>query len=104
MLHYYCDCCHKEIKPPEVRFLIKLEMLAAAEPLVFTREEMEKDHRSELEHLVKIMEEHDPQDINDEVYVNYEFDLCSRCRRQFYHQFKRQIPLDFKATSKIKLD
>ena len=64
---------------------------------------LKKDHRAEMDALIRQMEKMDSDVLNDEVYVKYEFDLCGSCRKQMYGQFQEQLPLHFEQWEKSTL-
>jgi hypothetical protein len=64
------------------RFILKMEVYAAAAPIEFAREERERDHTEELNHLVEELAEADPGEIEDQTYRIMRFDLCRDCQRE----------------------
>jgi hypothetical protein len=42
-----------------------------------------EDTKKKIENLVKILKEKDPEELQEQVYVDYEFVLCKRCRDTF---------------------
>ena len=84
-----------EIRQPATRYSLKMELFAARENLYFTEADLKKDHRAEMDALIRRMEQMDSDELNDEVYVKYEFDLCGLCRKQIYGQFQERLPLNF---------
>ena len=96
MIQYLCDSCGKEIRQIHARFTLKMELFAARDNLYFTEADLQKDLRAELEKLIRQMEQMDPDQLTDEVYVRYEFDVCSECRKQLYKQLQQRLPLEFK--------
>ncbi len=93
MLTYYCDCCGAVISHPSKRYIMKVKMYASPEMPEFTQEDLEKDHLAEMDRLIRQMEEREAEDLNDEVYVEYEFDLCIPCRKIYYRRFQGYRPL-----------
>jgi len=84
MLHYSCDLCGKELLVNEdVRYVAKIEVYAAYDPLEITEEDLEKDHLEEISKLIKQMEHMDPQELEDQVYKCFRFDLCPDCHKKF---------------------
>ncbi len=84
MLHYSCDMCGKKLLVQEdVRYVVKIEAYAAADPLEITEEDLEKDHLEEISKLIKQLEQMDPQELEDQVYKSFRFDLCPECHRKF---------------------
>lgn len=103
MIQYFCDKCGMEICQPSTRYTLNLELFAARENLFFTEADLKKDHRAEMDELIRQMEKMDSDELNDEVYVKYEFDLCGSCRKQIYWQFQRELPLNFEKWEKSTL-
>ncbi len=95
MIQYLCDRCGKEIPPTQTRFSLHMQLFASKENLYFSESDLQKDLREEMAQLIRQMERMDPEQLNDEVYVRYEFDVCNACRKELYFQFRRQLPLDF---------
>jgi hypothetical protein len=95
MIQYLCDRCGREIPQTQTRFSLKMELFASKENLYFSESDLQKDLRAEMEQLIRQMEQMDLDQLNDEVYVKYEFDVCNACRKELYFQFRRRLPLDF---------
>lgn len=96
MLVYLCDRCGQEIKNAGARYTFKAELYAAKTPVVFTEEDRHRNFRQEIEDLIQQMESMNPDELNDDVYVNYQFDLCKSCRDTIYQKYKESQPLSFK--------
>jgi len=96
MLVYVCDRCGQEIKNAGTRYTFKAELYAAKTPVVFTEEDRHRNFRKEIEELIQQMETMNPDELNDEVYINYQFDLCKPCRDLLYQQFKGSRPLSIR--------
>ena len=95
MIQYLCDRCGMEIPQTQTRFSLKMELFASQENLYFSESDLQKDLRAEMDELIRQMEQMDPEQLNDEVYVRYEFDVCGSCRKQLYSQLRQRLPLDF---------
>lgn len=84
MISYTCDLCGKPLLVDEdVRYVLKVEVLAAYDPLELTREDLEKDHLAEMRKLVERMEGMDQQALEDQVFANFRFDLCPPCQKRY---------------------
>ena len=84
MLHYSCDLCGKELLvEADLRYVVKLEVYAAYDPLEITEEDLEEDHMEEISQLIKQMDDMDEQALEDQVYKNFRFDLCPECHKKF---------------------
>ena len=84
MLHFSCDLCGKELLVEEdLRYVAKIEVYAAYDPLEITEEDLEQDHMEEISELIKSMEHMDQQELEDQVYKSFRFDLCPECHKKF---------------------
>jgi len=82
MIHYTCDCCKQRIDTvDELRYIVRLEVYAALEPL----EEEAEDDRDHLQEIQDALERLDKssEEVCSEVYHKRRFDLCNACRQQF---------------------
>lgn len=62
------------------RYIVKLEVYAAASP-VDLAEEGSADVTGELTRVMQTLSEADPDDIEDQTYRAFRFDVCDDCRR-----------------------
>ncbi len=84
MIHYSCDRCKRIINPEEdLRYVVKLEVQAAMEPLEVDEFEDDRDHLLEVQEILERLEDADSEAISDELYQRCRFDLCSDCYREF---------------------
>ena len=79
-----CDRCGKSLLvEEEVRYLARIEVVAAWDPPEITRRDLETDFDAELRRLVRAMEGRDGKSLEEEVAVIRRFDLCPPCRGAF---------------------
>ena len=84
MLHFTCDMCGKDLLVNEdVRYVVKIEVYAAYDPMEITEEDLEKDHMEEISQLIEEMEDMDAEELEDGVYKSFRFDLCPMCQKKF---------------------
>lgn len=84
MIRYRCDGCGRDLaRDGADHYIVKMEAFAAAGKLEFTREELERDHAREIQSLITEIEKRSPDDIEDQVYRSFRFDLCPVCHREF---------------------
>ncbi len=83
MIHYTCDCCKQPIDSKrDLRYVVRIEVYAALDPT----EADADDDRDNLQELQDILEAHEGSEyssLDDQVYHNDRFDLCSDCRTRF---------------------
>jgi hypothetical protein len=77
-----CDRCGKSLLvDEEVRYLARVEIVAAWDPPEMTRADLERDFDAEIRRLVRAMEKGDAKAMEEEVAAVRRFDLCPPCRR-----------------------
>ncbi len=82
MIRYECDRCGHPLGANDTgRFIVKMEVYAAAGPVDITPADSQRDHTDEIEALVRQLERANPDEIEDQVYRCLRFDLCADCHR-----------------------
>ncbi len=99
MIHFTCDMCGKPLLADEdVRYVVKVEAYAAYDPMEVTEDQLDEDPLSEMSEIIEQMEEMDPEELEDQVYKSFRFDLCPACHRRYLRDplFRyRPLWLDF---------
>jgi len=84
MIHFTCDMCGKSLLTDEdVRYVVKVEVYAAYDPLEVTEDELDDDHLGEMSEIIEQMEGMDPEELEDQVYKSFRFDLCPTCHQRY---------------------
>lgn len=84
MIRYRCDSCGQDLAPDgSNHYIVKIEAFAAAGKLEFTREDLEKDHEAEMRKLLAQAEHRSPDELEDQVYRSFRYDLCPECHKKF---------------------
>ena len=84
MIHYSCDRCKRIINPEEdLRYVVKLEVEAAMEPLEVDEFDDDRDHLMEVQEILERLEDTDSELVSDDLYQRRRFDLCPECYRRF---------------------
>jgi hypothetical protein len=82
MIRYRCDKCGASIGANDPnRYIVKLEVYAAAGPVELSFEPGEEPGK-ELSRLLDALAESDPDDLEDKTYRLFRFDVCDPCRRK----------------------
>ena len=77
-----CDRCGKSLLvDEEVRYRMRMEIVAAYDPPELMAADLERDFDAEIRRLVRSMEGRDPRELEEEVAAMRHFDLCPPCRR-----------------------
>lgn len=66
----------------DVRYEVTIEIKSAYDPMEITDEDLKQDHLKEIKQLLKQMKDRDPQELQDEVYRVFKFDLCHQCQKK----------------------
>jgi hypothetical protein len=78
-----CDRCGKAIRKKDLRYVVKIQVYAAADPLEITAAELAADHDAEIRRLLRQCERMSAEELMRDVYVALEFSLCSPCRKVY---------------------
>ena len=84
MIRYSCDCCKRDLdSEDDLRYVVKVEVYAAFDPMTNDDEEDDRDHLQEIQDILERLEDCESEYIGDDVYQQLRFDLCPECRRRF---------------------
>ena len=84
MLHFICDMCGKGVLvESDVRYEVTIKVKSAYDVMEITNDELKRDLKKEMNELLDKIKDKDPQEIEDEVYKVFKFDLCRECQRKF---------------------
>ena len=84
MIRYCCDGCGKMMSANDAnRYIVRLEVFAAAEGLTISKDDLAKDHQAEIEQIVNDLQQANPDQVEDQVYRSFRFDLCSACQPKY---------------------
>lgn len=84
MIHYSCDRCKREINSEDdLRYVVKLEVQAAMDPLEVDELEDDRDHLMEVQEILERLEDGDSEALSDELYQRCRYDLCADCFREY---------------------
>ncbi|HUV38768.1 MAG TPA: hypothetical protein VMY39_04100 [Planctomycetota bacterium] len=87
MADFCCDMCGKPLLvDSDVRYVARIEVFAAYDPMELTADDLARDHLKEIRELVQRLAARDPQALEDEVYKQFTFDLCPTCQKRYLKQ------------------
>ena len=79
-----CDRCGKPLLADEdIRYVARIEVYAAYDPMELTAEDLAADNRAEIRRLVAKMHKREPAELEAQVYEAFRFDLCPACRKLY---------------------
>lgn len=81
MIRYECDKCGAPLQPNDAqRFIVKMEIYAAAGPIDLDLDPL-ADTERELKAVLEELQNADPNEVEDQTYRSFRFDVCDTCRR-----------------------
>jgi hypothetical protein len=84
MNHRTCDHCGQELlASSKVRYEVRIEVKAAYDSLEITEEDLTQDLRAEIAKVIRRLECISVEEVQNEVYREFAFDLCATCQRRF---------------------
>jgi len=83
MITHICDRCGRPLERGQLRYVARIEVLAAADPLEITLDDLLRDSRREMNALLAQCEQLTEEELMRDVYVKFEFDLCRACQQAY---------------------
>ena len=77
------DRCGQLIEGGALRYIAKIQVYAAYDPLNIDFEDMTRDHTNEIQEILKRCEDLTEEELMQDVYVDFQFDLCRACQRSY---------------------
>ncbi len=87
-----CARCGQPIETGALRYVAKIQVYAAYDPLEITFEDLSRDHSDEITRLVEQCADMTEEELMRDVYVQFQFDLCRPCQRAYVAQLLRTGP------------
>lgn len=86
MVMIICDRCGQLMDKGQLRYIAKIQVFAAYDPLEISFEDLQKDTRAEIRKLLSQMEGRSEEELMKEVFTAFEFDLCPKCQREYVRE------------------
>jgi len=83
MITHICDRCGRPLQNGQPRYVARIEVFAAADPLEVTLADLCQNHRQEIDRLIRQCETLTEEELMRDVYVRFEFDLCASCQKAY---------------------
>jgi hypothetical protein len=78
-----CDRCGQVIDGGALRYIAKIQVYAAYDPLNVDFEDATRDHTNDIKEILKRCEGLTEEELMQDVYVDFQFDLCRPCQRAY---------------------
>lgn len=80
-MHYSCDLCGKDLLTgSDSRYVVKMEVFAAHDPIELTEEDLDADH---LDEISQLLSEENPDAEPAPTFTKLNYDLCPSCHKKF---------------------
>ncbi len=83
MINRLCDRCGQPIESESIRYVAKIQVFAAYDPLELTFDDLNKDYKDEIKHVLDQCQDLSEEDLMRDIYVEFSFDLCQPCQRAY---------------------
>jgi hypothetical protein len=67
----------------DTRYIAKIQVMAAADGLEISAEELQQDRSEEIDRLLKECAEMTEEELMQDVFVQFQFDLYRACQRAY---------------------
>lgn len=103
MIHFTCDLCGKTlVAQKELRYVVKIDVYSALNPMEMYDEELDKDPLEEVSDLMPGAEEMgsaEPEESVDGDFHTFRYDLCPACYAEYVkNPLGRPVPRKFGIT------
>jgi len=85
MIHYSCDRCKRKIYEDEIRYVVKIDIVASIHQSSEDHEAGGEQQMNELQELLERMDDNQRQNIESDLFQNRQFDLCCDCHKNYLH-------------------
>jgi len=80
VIRYECDKCGAALGANDAgRYIVKMEVYAAAEHLDISEQDLAG---TTLDDVLQQLRDADPDEVEDQTYRSFRFDVCDACRRR----------------------
>ncbi|MFN0057059.1 MAG: hypothetical protein ACKVX7_01255 [Planctomycetota bacterium] len=79
-----CDRCGDSLLIEDsIRYVLKIELFAAYDPLEITRDDLRQDLDAAYQRILAQIADSDSTSLDETVHAQRKFDLCVRCRAAY---------------------
>ncbi|MEW6365236.1 MAG: hypothetical protein AB1714_11450 [Acidobacteriota bacterium] len=79
----FCQKCGRELPAGKLRYLVRIEVTAACEPIEVDLDESKHDYIQDIRRLIEDCEGLTEEELMQSVYVSFQFDLCRACQQAY---------------------
>ena len=78
-----CDRCGRSLEGVSLRYVARIQVYAAYDPLEITFEDLTRDHSKEIQQILEQCQDLTEEELMSDVYTEFHFDLCRPCQRSY---------------------
>jgi hypothetical protein len=78
-----CDRCGQLLEEGALRYVAKVSVFAAYDPLKLAFEDLNRDLRADLRRVLEQCEGMTAEELERDVHAEFEFDLCRPCQKAY---------------------
>jgi len=86
MITHICDRCYRPLSRKAPRYVVKIAVTAAAEPLEITEEDLQQDTKAALQEALAAASEQSEAEAMRDVHIELRYDLCRKCQIEYLQQ------------------
>ena len=83
MITRLCDRCHTPIEEGALRYVAKIQVYAAYDPLNLTFQDLQRDYTQEMREILEKCKGLTEEELMRDVFVELHFDLCRPCQQAY---------------------
>ncbi len=80
---HVCDRCGRPLEEAELRYIAKIQVYAAPGLLKFSEDDLATDKKPEIDKLMNQCADKSEEELMQDVFVEFKFDLCRRCQQTY---------------------
>ncbi|HEY1170128.1 MAG TPA: hypothetical protein VGH19_02055 [Verrucomicrobiae bacterium] len=86
MITHICDRCYRPLPKGSPRYVVNIQVTAAADPLEITEEELREDAQAAVREALAAASEQTEAEAMRDVHVELKYDLCRPCQLEYLKQ------------------
>jgi hypothetical protein len=83
MITRICDRCGQPLEQGALRYVAKIQVFAAYDPLEITFEDLTRDYSDDIKKVLEQCKDLTEEELMRDVFVDFQFDLCRTCQRAY---------------------
>jgi ribosomal protein L40E len=86
MITHICDRCYRPLPKKAPRYVVTIQVTAAATPLEITEEDLQQDTKAAVQAALEKAAEQSEAEAMRDIHVELHYDLCRKCQQEYLLQ------------------